>query len=124
MPEQKPLLRSLQGFHGGGGTFGVVLKATSLASPPVALQTMIVSFTTTNSTHTKDLWTILTYNGLKWVDEGWGGFSMSNIAILVNPILSADKAVLLMDPLITYDNQLKSKGVEGASVVVTMFPTF
>ncbi|KAG6826339.1 hypothetical protein H0H87_007457, partial [Tephrocybe sp. NHM501043] len=57
-------------FVGGGGTFGVVLEATSLASPPVALQTVIVSFTTANSTRTKDLWTTLTDNGLKWADEG------------------------------------------------------
>ncbi|KAG6848092.1 hypothetical protein H0H87_004287, partial [Tephrocybe sp. NHM501043] len=71
-----------------------------------------------------DLWTILTDNGLKWADEGWGGFSMSNIVILVNPILSADEAVSSMDPLIEYGNQLKSEGVEGALVVVTMFPTF
>ncbi|KAG6824307.1 hypothetical protein H0H87_012080, partial [Tephrocybe sp. NHM501043] len=59
-----------------------------------------------------------------WADEGWGGFSMSNIVILVNPILSADEAVSSMDPLIAYGNQLKSEGVEGASVVVTTFPTF
>ncbi|KAG6851627.1 hypothetical protein H0H87_000220 [Tephrocybe sp. NHM501043] len=49
---------------------------------------------------------------------------MSNIVILVNPILSADEAVSSMDPLIAYGNQLKSEGVEGASVVVTTFPTF
>ncbi|KAG6916181.1 hypothetical protein DXG01_008111 [Tephrocybe rancida] len=108
---------------GGGGTFGVVLEATIMASPPVTLQAVIVSFTP-DTTHTQELWNILADNGLKWADEGWGGFSTSGVAILINPGSNKEDAAKSMDPLIQFGKRLKAEGVEGIQFVVTEFPSW
>ncbi|KAF7344002.1 Cytokinin dehydrogenase 11 [Mycena venus] len=122
--QNEDLFFALRG--GGGGTFGVVLEATLLASPPVTLQAVIVSWSSTspNRTLTAELWKILTNNGLKWAGEGWGGFSMSEIAILVNPVLDSEQAAASMAPLVEFGARLKQDGVEGAETVVTTFPSF
>ncbi|GLB38750.1 putative oxygen-dependent FAD-linked oxidoreductase family protein [Lyophyllum shimeji] len=108
---------------GGGGTFGVVLESTILASPQVTLQAVIVTFSA-NTTRTKELWTILADNGLKWADEGWGGFSMAGILILINPGSSKEETAKSMAPLIAYGKRLQSEGVQGASTIVTEFPSW
>lgn len=109
---------------GGGGTFGVVLEATILASPPVTLQTVIVSWPAPNRTLTDELWSIMADNALQWAAEGWGGFSMSEIAILVNPVLDAKRAASSMKPLIDFGERLQRDGVSGAQTVITTFPSF
>ncbi|KAG6826640.1 hypothetical protein H0H87_006840, partial [Tephrocybe sp. NHM501043] len=119
--QNEDLFYALRG--GGGSTFGVVLEATTLASPQVTLQAVIVAFAP-ESARTKELWTILTDNGLKWADEGWGGFSTSGIAILINPGSNKDDAATSMEPLIQFGERLKSEGVEGVQVVVTEFPSW
>jgi hypothetical protein len=113
-------------FKGGGGTFGVVLESTMLASPRVTLPAVFLSYTRTpgNSTLDKELWTILTDNGLKWADEGWGGFSISGAAILVNPNLSKEKAAASMVPLIAFGQRLVAENVPGAQLLVTEFPSW
>ncbi|KAH0586775.1 hypothetical protein H2248_005624 [Termitomyces sp. 'cryptogamus'] len=119
--QNEDLFYALRG--GGGGTFGVVLEATVLASPQVTLQTVIVSFTP-NTVRTQELWNILADNGLKWAEEGWGGFSTSGIAILINPGSTKEDAAKSMDPLIQFGKRLQSEGVEGASTIVTEFPSW
>ncbi|KAG6872370.1 hypothetical protein C0995_010289 [Termitomyces sp. Mi166 len=119
--QNEDLFYALRG--GGGGTFGVVLEATVLASPQVTLQTVIVSFTPSTA-RTRELWDILADNGLKWAEEGWGGFSASNVAIWINPGSNKDDAAKSMDPLIQYGKRLQSEGVEGAQTVVTEFPSW
>ncbi|KAJ7915363.1 hypothetical protein B0H13DRAFT_406619 [Mycena leptocephala] len=120
--QNQDLFFALRG--GGGGTFGVVLEATLLASPPVTLQAVIVSWSTPNQTLTAELWTILADNGLKWAAEGWGGFSMAELAILVNPVLNPVEAAASMAPLIDFGHRLQQGGISGAQIVVTTFPTF
>ncbi|KAJ7127341.1 hypothetical protein C8R46DRAFT_1247674 [Mycena filopes] len=120
--QNQDLFFALRG--GGGGTFGVVLEATVLASPPVALQAVILSWTTPNRTLTSEMWTIMADNGLAWAGAGWGGFSMGELVILVNPVLNPAQAATSMAPLVTFGNQLQQAGVPGAQVVVTTFPTF
>ncbi|GLB33561.1 putative oxygen-dependent FAD-linked oxidoreductase family protein [Lyophyllum shimeji] len=119
--QNQDLFFALRG--GGGGTFGVVLESTILASPPVTLQAVIVSFTSNTST-TQELWTILAENGLKWAEEGWGGFSQAGIAIMINPRLSQNETATSMAPLIEFGQRLQNEGVANASTVVTQFPTF
>ncbi|KAJ7791115.1 hypothetical protein B0H14DRAFT_3094553 [Mycena olivaceomarginata] len=124
--QNEDLFFALRG--GGGGTFGVVLEATLLASPPVTLQAVIVSWPSTSMNRTRaltaELWTILTENGLKWAAEGWGGFSTSEIAILVNPVLDPEQAAASMVPLVKFGERLQQDGVDGAETVVTTFPSF
>ncbi|TFK34792.1 hypothetical protein BDQ12DRAFT_612887 [Crucibulum laeve] len=120
--QNEDLFFALRG--GGGGTFGVVLEATVLASPQLSLQTVIVSFAAKNTTLTKQMWSILADNGLKWADEGWGGFSQANIAILLNPVISKEDATTSMAPLIDFGKQLQAANVTGAALVVTTFPSW
>ncbi|KAF8074075.1 hypothetical protein FPV67DRAFT_1480629 [Lyophyllum atratum] len=119
--QNKDLFFALRG--GGGGTFGVVLESTILASPQVTLQTVIVTFSP-NITRTKELWTILADNGLRWADEGWGGFSMAGILILINPGSNKDETAKSMAPLIQFGQRLQSERVEGAATIVTQFPSW
>lgn len=94
-----------------------------MASPQVTLQAVIVSFTP-NTTRTQELWTILADNGLKWAEEGWGGFSTSGVAILINPGSNKEQAAKSMDPLIQFGKKLESEGVEGADTLVTEFSSW
>jgi len=119
--QNKDLFFALRG--GGGGTFGVVLESTVLASPQVTLQTVIVSFSP-NTTRTKELWTILADNGLRWANEGWGGFSMAGVVILINPGLSKNETAKSMNPLIQFGKRLQSEGVAGAATTVTEFSSW
>ncbi|KAG6826997.1 hypothetical protein H0H92_013612 [Tricholoma furcatifolium] len=119
--QNEDLFYALRG--GGGGTFGVVLEATILASPRVTLQAAIVSFPPATS-RTQELWNILTENGLKWADEGWGGFSTSGVAILINPGLDKDATAKSMEPLIQFGKRLQSEGVEGSQAIITEFPSW
>ncbi|KAF8172523.1 FAD-binding domain-containing protein [Mycena galopus ATCC 62051] len=120
--QNQDLFFALRG--GGGGTFGVVLDATVLASPSVTLQAVIISWTSANRTLTEQLWKILVDNGLEWAADGWGGFSMSDIAVLVNPILDPAQAATSMAPLISFGQRLQQDGVPGAQTLVTTFPSF
>ena len=106
---------------GGGGTFGVVLEATILASPRVTLQAVLVSFTP-NTTLNQQLWSILVQNGISWADQGWGGFGASGTAILINPNPNATTSSLA--PLIKFGQQLQAQGVPGAATIVTTFPSW
>lgn len=141
LPEPRPIFRTswryarlphlsdahpLNCFLGGGGTFGVVLESTILASPRVTLQTVILSYTPppSNSTLNKELWTILADNGLTWAKEGWGGFSTSGVAILINPNSTRQAATTSMAPLITFGQGLIAANVTGVQLLVTEFPSW
>ncbi|KAJ7609588.1 hypothetical protein DFH06DRAFT_1376205, partial [Mycena polygramma] len=120
--QNQDLFFALRG--GGGGTFGVVLEATILASPPVTLQAVIVSWTDPNTSLNAELWTIMADNGLQWAADGWGGFSMAQLAILVNPVLDAGNANSSAGPLIAFAERMQDEGIAGAQTVVTTFPSF
>ncbi|KAK6983987.1 cytokinin dehydrogenase 11 [Favolaschia claudopus] len=121
--ENEDLFFALRG--GGGGTFGVVLEATLLASPAVTLQAVIVSWASSNRTLTGQLWSVMVDNALTWAADGWGGFSTSELAILVNPILNSTEAEKSLESLINFGNvEVHGNKVPGAQVVVTSFPSF
>lgn len=108
---------------GGGGTFGVVLESTILASPQVTLQAVLLFFSP-NTTLTNQLWTILVDNGIQWANETWGGLANAQTAVYVTPKLSKDEAAQSMAPLIEFGQGLLDTGAAGAQLVVTTFPSY
>ncbi|KAJ3571520.1 hypothetical protein NP233_g3700 [Leucocoprinus birnbaumii] len=108
---------------GGGGTFGVVLESTVLASPRVALPTLIFSFPHDANT-TGRIWTIMAENGLKWAKEGWGGFSQAGVVILLNPKLTMDEAQASLAPLLTVGKELQAANATATNVLFTEFPSW
>ncbi|KAI5122815.1 hypothetical protein M0805_000157 [Coniferiporia weirii] len=120
--QNKDLFFALRG--GGGGTFGVVLEATTLVSPPVTLQVAAVIFTQENETLTKSLWSVVVENSLRWAEEGWGAFVTSDSALFVTPALNNSAANVSMLPLLELGNSFKTAGVEGVEVVFSEFPSW
>ncbi|EAU86306.2 FAD binding domain-containing protein [Coprinopsis cinerea okayama7 len=117
--QNEDLFWALRG--GGGGTFGVVLEATIQASPPVKLQSVIISFQP-NTTRTREAWTLLAENGLKWSQEGWGGYSNAGAVVLLNPVLSKEDAATSVAPLLEFGRKVQEEG--GARLVEVEFPTW
>ncbi|KAE9406765.1 FAD-binding domain-containing protein [Gymnopus androsaceus JB14] len=121
--QNEDLFFALRG--GGGGTFGVVMESTVLASPQVTLQVVMVSFTSTTDTNsTRELWNTMTANALQWADDGWGGIATSNIAIYINPKMDPTGAAKSMSPLIELGKKLQDNQIEGAQVVTTQFESW
>ncbi|KDQ50517.1 hypothetical protein JAAARDRAFT_199917 [Jaapia argillacea MUCL 33604] len=120
--QNQDLFYALRG--GGGGTFGVVLEATSLASPPVTLQVVVVQWTNPNATLTAALWSILVNNSLVWSTQGYGGFVQGESAIYLTPTLNQAQSNATMKPLVDFGLQLVEEGVEGATVLVLQFPSW
>ncbi|KAF9011630.1 FAD-binding domain-containing protein [Hymenopellis radicata] len=121
--QNQDLFYALRG--GGGGTFGVVLESTSIASPPVTLQTVIVSFSpTSDPSLTEEMWSILVGNSAKWAEDGWGGISNQQAAIYINPVLDAAAAKASMAPLLAFGQRLVDEKIANASLIVTTFPTW
>lgn len=100
-----------------------MLESTILASPRVKLQTLIMTFAPTTSL-TSEMWTIMAENGLKWGKEGWGGFSMANVVIYLNPKLSPSEAEASMAPLLEFGKRLQASNPDTTSVSFTEFPSW
>ncbi len=101
----------------------MVLESTILASPRVKLQALIMTFAPTADL-TREMWTILAENGLKWAKEGWGGFSMANVVIYLNPNLSPSEAKASMAPLLEFGKRLQATNPDTTSVAFTEFPSW
>ncbi|KAF8964328.1 FAD-binding domain-containing protein [Flammula alnicola] len=119
--QNEDLFFALRG--GGGGTFGVVMEASILTSPPVTLQVAILKFSP-NTTVTQELWSVMANNGLKWASDGWGGFSMADVLILANPRLSKGEAAESLSDLIDFGDRLRLAGVVGFKLILTEFPSW
>lgn len=111
-------------MQGGGGTFGVVLEATSQVSPPVSLQVAAVMLPSRNASWTRDLWSIVLDNGLRWAEEGWGSFLTGESALFVTPALDSVTAHNSMLPLLDYGDKLKDEGVNEVRVIFAEFSTW
>ncbi|KAF6750770.1 hypothetical protein DFP72DRAFT_817165 [Ephemerocybe angulata] len=74
---------------GGAGTFGVVLEATVLASPPVTLRTVILSWGSPDVNvsvgRTREVWRRFVGLSVRLAGEGWGGYVTKDVMVLVNP---------------------------------------
>ncbi|KAJ7447528.1 FAD-binding domain-containing protein [Mycena galericulata] len=102
---------------GGGGTFGVVLESTVLATPQVTLQVTSVSFNRTQET-ARNFLKLIIDNGVQWSEAGWGGHMYQNSFISVNPLLTHDEAVASMKNATDYVS------AQNGSVVIEELPSF
>lgn len=121
----------------------MVLEATTLASPRVNVQAIIFSFgkiklpansTTSFSDLTKELWTILAVNGLRWAEEGWGGYVTPGTAVFVNPGEAfhgkPDQVKASMQDLLNFAAKVKQldldNGNDGSTLplIVTELPSW
>ncbi|TFK96757.1 FAD binding domain-containing protein [Pterulicium gracile] len=110
-------------LRGGGGGFAVILEMTYLATPRVTLQAIFLSFPGTPDT-TKELFFVLIDNGLRWSQEGWGGFTTTGVFIYINPVLNATQAVESMTPIAELSERLKTAGVTNVSLTQATFPSY
>ncbi|CEL58394.1 hypothetical protein RSOLAG1IB_08501 [Rhizoctonia solani AG-1 IB] len=84
---------------GGGGTFGVVLEATSEVVPkPVSTVSFSWSLTPTPE-NLRSFMTILVENAVRWSQEGWGGYVYTPAGIIANPLLNASQAAQSLKPI-------------------------
>ncbi|CAE6471603.1 hypothetical protein ACGC1H_005317 [Rhizoctonia solani] len=95
--QNQDLFWALRG--GGGGTFGVVMEATSQVIPnpvsTVALKWQLVP----TADNLKTFMTIIVQNSLRWSQEGWGGYLYPTASLLANPRMNATAAAASLKPL-------------------------
>ena len=84
---------------------------------------MIVSFER-NATIAERLFTVIVENGVKWAEDGWGGFATSETAIYLTPKLGKSQAAESMVSLIEFGQRLQAEGVKGANLIVVEFPSW
>lgn len=101
----------------------MILEMTYLATPRVTLQAIFLSFPGTPDT-TKELFFVLIDNGLRWSQEGWGGFTTTGVFIYINPVLNATQAVESMTPIAELSERLKTAGVTNVSLTQATFPSY
>lgn len=106
-------------LSGGGGTFGVVMESTTLASLVTKIQSMSFSIQNANQTEVEDIFNIFVDNVAGWAKNGWGGGLQGLTLIYVNPVLDNASARETMAPMFEY-----AAKVEGASAVLTEYPTW
>ncbi|KAK0242494.1 hypothetical protein EDD85DRAFT_811554 [Armillaria nabsnona] len=109
---------------GGGGTFGIVIESTILASPQVTLQAVFVGYANLNATMQKQVVATQVENAVQWAEAGWGGASTPAGAVFVNPKADEESAARTMAPLINFVDSLVDDGATGASITLTTFHSF
>ncbi|GJJ14555.1 hypothetical protein Clacol_008820 [Clathrus columnatus] len=136
--QNKDLFFALRG--GGGGTFGVVLSATILASPPINIQATLIQFPMgltppaqfsqtqrvidaegEDLSLTQSMWSLLLNNSLRWAQEGWGGYVNGNSALYINPVLNQEDAKESMKPLVNWAARLRDsvpKEAQGDVLII------
>ncbi|KAF8187168.1 FAD-binding domain-containing protein [Pholiota molesta] len=89
--QNEDLFFALRG--GGGGTFGVVLESTFIASPQVTVQAVLGLYNNTRENSVK-LVKELAKGAVQFASDGWGGYVTPSLssAIWANPLLNAADA--------------------------------
>ncbi|KAL4935246.1 hypothetical protein BDV06DRAFT_234519 [Aspergillus oleicola] len=100
--QNQDLFFALRG--GGGGTFAVITEMTTRVHPIQEMQFVQMTFTTLGLLAQARLMDLLVDNGLKWADEGWGGYiSIVSAGVtsvfLGTALISHAEAVESMKPL-------------------------
>ncbi|ELU44420.1 FAD binding domain-containing protein [Rhizoctonia solani AG-1 IA] len=95
--QNQDLFWALRG--GGGGTFGVVLEATSQVVPnPVGTVSLRWQLVPTPA-NIQAMFKIFVENSVRWSQEGWGGFLYPTTSLLANPRLNRTAAEASLKPL-------------------------
>ncbi|KAG8688746.1 hypothetical protein FRC11_004850 [Ceratobasidium sp. 423] len=121
--QNQDLFWALRG--GGGGTFGVVLEATSQVIPsPVSTIALSWQLTPTPDI-IKSFFSILVQNSLRWAQEGWGGYFYPTASILANPRMNASQAAESLKPLTDFLANTTSGSVgNGTQPQWTQHPSY
>ncbi|KDR84449.1 hypothetical protein GALMADRAFT_133744 [Galerina marginata CBS 339.88] len=89
--QNQDLFFALRG--GGGGTFGVVLESSFIASPRVTIQALLGQYNATKANSVK-LLKALAGSAVQFATDGWGGYitPAGSSAVWANPVLDTDGA--------------------------------
>ncbi|KAF8901498.1 FAD-binding domain-containing protein [Gymnopilus junonius] len=104
---------------GGGGTFGVVMDATVLATPRRSYQVASINWPVSDN-NLKHILTTFVDNATSLATAGWGGFLTPTAGelVLVNPTLTAQQAQDALKPLTNLAISL------GGTASITPFSSF
>ncbi|KAK2794708.1 hypothetical protein FQN52_007478 [Onygenales sp. PD_12] len=107
---------------GGGATFGVITETTARVIPEVPVQMALIAFA---SPLTKEVTALLVDNGVKWAEDGWGGYisplgASTSFLMAVTPKLTHEEALLSMKPLIDFALPLNNGSLPFGVNVTTM----
>ncbi|KAJ7634766.1 FAD-binding domain-containing protein [Roridomyces roridus] len=108
---------------GGGGTFGVVLESTTLASPKMTLQVAFAAFSPNNTNATRGFYEVLAENSVRWAQQGFGGYIEPFQALYVTPVLNSSATADTMQPLFAYMESLAPTD-PGVQVFATEIPSY
>ncbi|KIJ42536.1 hypothetical protein M422DRAFT_170983 [Sphaerobolus stellatus SS14] len=118
--QNKDLFFALRG--GGGGTFGVVLSATYLASPQMHIDAVLIQFpphfpmpagfddsvdASDELALTRSLFKLILDNSVQWAEHGWGAYINANSALYLTPALNSTSAPESMKPLLDWGKKLQ-----------------
>ncbi|KAJ7580103.1 FAD-binding domain-containing protein [Mycena floridula] len=103
---------------GGGGTFGVVLKVTTLAFPKMPINAVIASYDSSNKTNRLQFLQFVTNHAVEMAQQGWGTYILTNTIILANPTLTPSAANTSMIALRRFITGI------GGSFTATVEPTY
>ncbi|KAJ7512638.1 FAD-binding domain-containing protein [Mycena galericulata] len=111
---------------GGGGTFGVVMESTTLASPKLTLQVAFAAFSRNNTNAIRGFYEVVANNSVRWAEQGFGGYIEPNQALYVTPKLNSTEVAATMQPLFEYVTSLapNDTGVEILSVELPSYGVF
>ncbi|KIM38694.1 hypothetical protein M413DRAFT_29932 [Hebeloma cylindrosporum] len=98
--QNQDLFFALRG--GGGGTFGVVLESSFVASPQVTVQAVLGLYEGTQANHVT-LLKALAKSAVQLATDGWGGYITppASSAVWANPVLNAEDAQKSAAALVT-----------------------
>ncbi|KAJ6588813.1 FAD-binding domain-containing protein [Mycena capillaripes] len=111
---------------GGGGTFGVVLESTTLASPRMTLQVAFAAFSRTNTNATRGFYEVVVENSVRWAEQGFGGYIEPFQALYVSPKVNSSETAATMQPLFDYVTSLapNDPGVQILAIEVPSYGAF
>ncbi|TFY82586.1 hypothetical protein EWM64_g1420 [Hericium alpestre] len=120
--QNQDLFFALRG--GGGGTFGVVMESTMMASPPITLQVVALFWKIATDDLTRSFFSLLLDNTIQWSKDGWSGAVNDKSIIYVNPIQTQAQSNASIAPLINFGEKLIADRVPGAQLLVLEFPSW
>ncbi|KAJ6561918.1 hypothetical protein B0H19DRAFT_1233749 [Mycena capillaripes] len=71
---------------------------------------MLLSIPSPSSNLTEELYSIMINNGLKWADDGYGGYVSGGTAVYLTPKLTPSEHAASMAPMIDFGKRLNASG--------------